>query len=498
MNALIKHLEETQKAFKEYAKYYTPNDLPDVKERWDRLKSSGETIDADAFIKPFILGWARVIEKNWYTCEEQRKRIADDVKQFHNSLHCVIECELKPLLKEQHVFYALYYLEFYANFLGPSEHPYHISISQWMKICFDVSDEKIRHFFIFYQLNRDVEMRRILFNPDGVIREFFRSNAHGLIYLPKLADWLLNRYDLDVANIALRTLIALQDKTSRLDKLCASIEYPLVKLCTLIGKTKQHFPKLARRALGTAFVRRLWLPAVYVIVLFAFLFCTTVSGVRREVLPFLANWIAIHLPFGDATQSSKEVQVYWVVLPYQIGVIFSIFLGLWWFLHCMKGRFYYTFRLLLPRLLGGILLGYIPLFSSEEFWKWLLSLKNQYIQIILFLSPLVLSFIYAYIEARNFLIEWEPTKRFRREIYIRATKIFLIGLSEAFIAGILLSELLSDAIVSNLGLKTIPEPIVGFIGLIYPKIVLLYAPAALFIGLLVQLIWEEKSITQPL
>lgn len=30
------------------------------------------------------------------------------------------------------------------------------------------------------------------------------------------------------------------------------------------------------------------------------------------------------------------------------------------------------------------------------------------------------------------------------------------------------------------------------------KAALLYAPAALFVGLLVQLIWEEKSITQPL
>jgi lipopolysaccharide export LptBFGC system permease protein LptF len=40
--------------------------------------------------------------------------------------------------------------------------------------------------------------------------------------------------------------------------------------------------------------------------------------------------------------------------------------------------------------------------------------------------------------------------------------------------------------------------IAGWIGYIFPKVILLYAPLALFLGILVQLIWEEKTVTQPL
>jgi hypothetical protein len=40
--------------------------------------------------------------------------------------------------------------------------------------------------------------------------------------------------------------------------------------------------------------------------------------------------------------------------------------------------------------------------------------------------------------------------------------------------------------------------IVGWAGTLIPAIVLFYAPLALFLGLLIQLIWEEKNITQPL
>jgi len=38
----------------------------------------------------------------------------------------------------------------------------------------------------------------------------------------------------------------------------------------------------------------------------------------------------------------------------------------------------------------------------------------------------------------------------------------------------------------------------GWLGVLVPKVIVLYAPLALSLGILVQLLWEEKTVTQPL
>ncbi len=152
---------------------------------------------------------------------------------------------------------------------------------------------------------------------------------------------------------------------------------------------------------------------------------------------------------------------------------------------------------------GGILVGYIPLLSSEDLWKWLLSLPRTS-ALSIWLLALIFSYAYLYAEARTKLLsDCAVSRALRRDVLIRSGQVCLIGLAETYVIGIVLCEVWGVTAVNGL-LKTVPAimpevyGIKGWLGVLVPKVIVLYAPLALSLGILVQLLWEEKTVTQPL
>ncbi len=161
-------------------------------------------------------------------------------------------------------------------------------------------------------------------------------------------------------------------------------------------------------------------------------------------------------------------------------------------------------KIIIPRLAGTIVVGYVLLVVTAEIWEFSLRYYQkekivcliQYIAIIT--TALLTSLIYLFIEVNNLVKK--PWLAFRR-----ALSLFLLGVTESFIIGLILFDLfangMTNGLMSDLGInadKIVEIRIDGFFGRIYPLPLILYASLALVIGIFVQIIWEDKPITEPL
>jgi hypothetical protein len=146
---------------------------------------------------------------------------------------------------------------------------------------------------------------------------------------------------------------------------------------------------------------------------------------------------------------------------------------------------FFGINLFLPRLMGAILIGFIPLIMAEEIWKApsKLFISDPFIFCMLTTLFLIGSYIYLFIECRN-TIGKVPI----RDLIWRPFRVFFYG--------IVISLGLSSLIVHFLS-PHVPEFSKNDIFLSYPTI-LLFASAALLIGIFIQVFWEEKTITEPL
>jgi hypothetical protein len=139
-------------------------------------------------------------------------------------------------------------------------------------------------------------------------------------------------------------------------------------------------------------------------------------------------------------------------------------------------------------MVGGIVVGYLPLLLTDEAWNMVKAIK------VLEASCLItfafgLSLYYIFIEIHNTLKDkWESL--------VRALRVFATGLLESLVIGIIVLDLITKAFKPSL----LEEGLLvhGLLGYIYPKLLYIYFPLALLIGIFVQIIWEDKPITHPL
>lgn len=344
---------------------------------------------------------------------------------------------------------------------------------EWLKICVntestDAEAKDANLYFALEEIDREEEVRKILWkdNPKFVeknrkkeISSFFKCNPfegkeegekRGLIYLEFLANWFLKRYDL-------RTAFEIIHKIHR---------------SAVQSRSVDIFPKKS---------------VVVALVLFVtFFLCYFHQGSQLKFWEDYA-WIW--------QTDSWDLKVWYNVFPLLFFVavesVCLILLAVW----MIRFRSYYLwFKLLLPRLLGGIVVGYLPLLLSEEIWGF--AWQVEPLEGVLIVGTAVLfSFYYLFTEIRN-VVQNTITA-----IY-RGLRIGVIGLAESFLVGIFAQDLLARPFVTGMGKIDDYEalnPVTGLLGgLIYPKVLLLYFPLALLIGIFVQIIWEEKPITHPI
>jgi hypothetical protein len=146
-----------------------------------------------------------------------------------------------------------------------------------------------------------------------------------------------------------------------------------------------------------------------------------------------------------------------------------------------KGMFE-IFDLVFLRLLCGILVGFLPLFSLPDIWKLPVDLN---ISIPITLAVLVLIYF-----------NYECYKTVGSDI--DSISIFFKRVIPIFIYGIFLSLFFSYIFYSVLSSHFIDFESV-ICKEIYPlKIIPFFAMVALSIGIIIQIIWEDKTITEPL
>ena len=320
---------------------------------------------------------------------------------------------------------------------------------EWLRICLNLSENRDTEFYLEISgHDREAEVREILFRGEKQISEFFRQGA-GLSYLSLVLDWSLQRYNLALAARLARDLMWNKEhRGSRRRRTAAGI--------------RSIFP----RHLGG------WL-VVSAASCLLLLICFTY--IRSAFDDIIHVYLSITIGLSSTNFYTTLLFVLYPAIP-------ILLFGSFW------KRNFLLFKLLLPRMVAGIVVGYMPLIIAEEAW----GMANRMGELEVFciaLFTLGFSLYYLFIEVDN-------TLRNKWLSLGRAFRIFSTGLLESFLIGVLVLDLMAEAFYPTLMADSLTLP--GLFGYISPKLLYLYFPLALFIGIFVQIIWEDKPITHPL
>ena len=152
-----------------------------------------------------------------------------------------------------------------------------------------------------------------------------------------------------------------------------------------------------------------------------------------------------------------------------------------------KGKKRVDFQIYLPRLAAGILVGYFAVLSDEA-WRGAFQVDGGVAAIGRILIPLLAVFIYILIEMNN-------VKGITYPLWRKAGRLFLRGGAFAVLLGVLVSDIFGSSLVKENAPACSNNCIHGLFGCVYPETVFYLAPLALFIGVFIQLLWEDKTLT---
>ena len=167
----------------------------------------------------------------------------------------------------------------------------------------------------------------------------------------------------------------------------------------------------------------------------------------------------------------------------------------------------------LPRLVGCIIAGYVAV-NSDEAWSGILLPFDNPMDFAKLVVRWMLfgSFTYFYLkrEIGNKINRSKTEAKLEHAIKEKTCGFFLRTLSYTLIVGLFFSYFYSRTMLTRneADLKTLLfdnsnevaklfEALPNFVG-IFPDIVLSQAPMAMFIGIFINLLWEDKSLTEPL
>jgi hypothetical protein len=193
------------------------------------------------------------------------------------------------------------------------------------------------------------------------------------------------------------------------------------------------------------------------------------------------------------------------------GVAVIVNVAAFWYLmwkFCVR-RDLTFFQSSVPRIFAGVIVGYLPVFLIDEVWDLASRDARAVGGLALFLALVTL--LYIYLEVRRRLGR-------TRVAFVRARAIFQLGVLQAFVAGLIMTTLVGPFMVernwSPPGGPELPieqlranlEPILGelprVVGiepvLVFPAVVGLMTFLSFFIGIFLQLMWEDLPITEPL
>jgi hypothetical protein len=166
------------------------------------------------------------------------------------------------------------------------------------------------------------------------------------------------------------------------------------------------------------------------------------------------------------------------------------------------------FHASVPRILAGIIVGYLPIFFIDEVWSLASRSWFTLLSIVVVLGSTTL--LYLYIEVQRRL--GDPDVAFAR-----ARQIFLLGVLQAAGIGLLFTGLIGRFMAARnwhpqgetMTLEAVRDALPTFIGQLpsvlgidpfftFPSAVFVMTFMSFFIGTFLQLMWEDLPITEPL
>ncbi len=224
---------------------------------------------------------------------------------------------------------------------------------------------------------------------------------------------------------------------------------------------------------------------------------------------FLAGLLALMIsPFVAGAFAYERAPEFFDLLC--SAEVFTISAAALWFLlyrFCWK-RDLSFFHASVPRIGAGIIVGYLPVFLIDEVWD-LASRPTLALSAVVFMLGLV-TLLYVYVEIARRIADTTVA-------FARARAIFLLGVVEAFGTGIVMTGLIGPFMVARnwspvsgeVGIEVLREGLAPMIGQLpyvvgigplyaFPSALLLMTFLSFFIGIFLQLMWEELPITEPL
>lgn len=185
--------------------------------------------------------------------------------------------------------------------------------------------------------------------------------------------------------------------------------------------------------------------------------------------------------------------------PVICSLYFLIFCGVFFsFIKLSTKTKQVDLQIYLPRMAAGIIVGYIALLSDEA-WGGIFADHEGWLCFTAGRTVLPCIAVIFYI-----LIEMNNVKGIRYPILGKAFRLFSRGAAYAVLTGMIVSDLFGKAIVRRIpetkdvfftSCEAKPIHLTGLFGNIYPEVIFYIAPLALFIGVFVQLLWEDKTLT---
>ncbi len=392
----------------------------------------------------------------------------DNNKQNKANLE-IIESEIKlftdqlPILK-----YELSYIQWILNRnRNFSKKVNEVIRFNWLRLCLNTKkDPDIEYYLDLRGIDREEEVENCIVKRDSEnkvvsglrstsIDSFFLDQPQK-IYLKVITDWYIRRYNLEMG----RTLVKIVTERDRFVHIMDRL-YPL------------GFLKLKEVSLVFLLILSLF---TYALQTETFEFIDKI----KSWLPLFKNPEKIYFPAEIVHSLPLEIIIFSI---YAVGFLIIMFII------CSKNNILWM-HLIVPRLIGAIIIGFLPLIMAEEIWSFASDITFSHAFIIISIM-LIVSLFYLFVEVRNQKINTNS------EAFKRACSVLIYGLNISLVFSILINDLFGQYF-----LKWPKEPrfkpLVGMFGIINPQVVIVFASAALLIGIFIQVFWEEKTITEPL
>ena len=360
------------------------------------------------------------------------------------------------------------------------------SLEGWMSFCARYHEPSPQSFFELANLSPVAEMRFCVFDEEGRLRSFFQGEGPGAHYIPRLSDWFLRHYDLPAARGVYRIALAEEDLT-RFPQWNSVFEVtPCLDQLLLKRSTRAHplFHILYLYHFAVVGIMALWA------------FAWTHGTPTQKMVTGDGQALGLAEQFSSAGYYRTLWCVAITIGLFTFSRWLSILLG-----QPIPGRPGW----LLPRLGAGVMVGHIPLLTGIEVWQWLITAPG-YISVMMIGGFLLVTYAYLYAEAgKALLLNRSKPPRLRRELHARALHILTIGLLQALLISLVCCELVSPMLfdLPSLNGEDLPNRSIVYIegvlgGYVFPKFILTHACLGLFLGVLIQFVWEDKTVTTPL